>query len=71
MPGGWGGEEMRKDRSPTVWRGCGQGDQLNADPIIPWKVASELDKSITNLNLGPLKPKQEQQDKIGPEQRSR
>lgn len=47
--------DMRRGQSPTITLGPYAGDQLSVDHIIPFAFAPQLDKTIANLELMPLR----------------
>lgn len=61
---------MRKGNAATVRNGPYAGDILSVDHIIPRSVAPELDNTICNLELLPLKVNEAKGDKIGDRQRA-
>ncbi len=62
--------EMKRGRSPTVRKGAYTGDVLSVDHIIPRSVAPELDNTIANLELMPLRRNQSKNDTVGQRQRA-
>lgn len=62
-------ENMRRGRAATVRRGPYAGDILSVDHIIPRSVSPELDNTIANLELMPLRVNQRKGNTIGARQR--
>lgn len=59
---------MKRGNAATVRRGPYTGDILSVDHIIPRSVAPQLDNTIANLELMPLKLNQAKGNKIGERQ---
>jgi hypothetical protein len=60
---------MSKGNAATVRRGPYTGDVLSVDHIIPRSIAPELDNTVANLELMPLRVNQAKGDRIGDRQR--
>ncbi len=63
-----GQSEMKKGNSPTIRRGPYYGQELSTDHIIPFAVCPELDCTIANLELMPLRMNSDKRAKIGERQ---
>ncbi|MEZ5387336.1 MAG: hypothetical protein R3F13_17640 [Prosthecobacter sp.] len=59
---------MSEGRAPIVMKGPYKGDQLSVDHIIPLSVVPELDNTIANLELMPLRMNQNKHAKMGARQ---
>jgi hypothetical protein len=62
-------EAMHKGDAPKVRKGPYKGDELSVDHIIPVAVAPELDKTIANLELMPLRMNEGKRDSVGERQK--
>lgn len=62
-------KDMRKGQAPTVRKGPYQGDQLSVDHIIPRAIVPELDNTIANLELMPLRMNEGKNADVGDRQR--
>jgi hypothetical protein len=62
-------KDMRKGQAPTVMKGPYQGDQLSVDHIIPRVIVPELDNTIANLELMPLRMNEGKNADVGDRQR--
>lgn len=59
---------MSEGRAPIVMKGPYKGDQLSVDHIIPLSVVPELDNTIANLELMPLRMNESKHAKMGARQ---
>ncbi len=63
-----GMNQLRSGRAPTIRSGPYAGDMLSVDHIIPRSVCPELDTTLANLELMPLKMNREKSSSIGQRQ---
>jgi hypothetical protein len=59
---------LRSGKAPTIRSGPYAGDKLSVDHIIPRSVCPELDTTLANLELMPLKMNREKSSSIGQRQ---
>jgi hypothetical protein len=63
-----GMNRLRSGKAPTIRSGPYAGDKLSVDHIIPRSVCPELDTTLANLELMPLKMNREKSSSIGQRQ---
>jgi hypothetical protein len=63
-----GMNRLRSGKAPTIRGGPYSGDKLSVDHIIPRSVCPELDTTLANLELMPLKMNREKSSSIGQRQ---
>ena len=63
-----GMNRLRSGKAPTIRSGPYTGDKLSVDHIIPRSVCPELDTTLANLELMPLKMNREKSSSIGQRQ---
>ena len=57
--------DLRRGNAPTIRTGPYTGDQLSVDHIIPRSVCPELDTTLANLELMPLRMNRSKSNSIG------
>ena len=60
--------DLRRGNAPTIRTGPYAGDQLSVDHIIPRSVCPELDTTLANLELMPLRMNRSKSNSIGERQ---
>jgi len=60
--------DLRRGNAPTIRTGPYAGDQLSVDHIIPRSVCPELDTTLANLELMPLRMNRAKSNSIGERQ---
>ena len=60
--------DLRRGKAPTIRTGPYTGDKLSVDHILPRAVCLELDTSLANLELMPMRMNSSKSDSIGERQ---
>jgi hypothetical protein len=60
--------DLRRGKAPTIRTGPYAGDKLSVDHILPRAVCPELDTTLANLELMPMRMNSSKSDSIGERQ---
>jgi hypothetical protein len=60
--------DLRRGKPPTIRTGPYAGDKLSVDHILPRAVCPELDTTLANLELMPMRMNSSKSDSIGERQ---
>jgi hypothetical protein len=60
--------DLRRGKAPTIRTGPYTGDKLSVDHILPRAVCPELDTTLANLELMPMRMNSSKSDSIGERQ---